>query len=219
MSWTSKFHKQPKQQCYRLQSFFTHVIKTSIPQHLEREKIHIKHYIILRHGAHLFPPPTKWDRASVSQSLVLTGRCCHCRWRMTRSRRTYFCFFCGFVVLLLLFVVVIFAVFLQQAGGQHRPCCFSTTAAVPVSQPRVQNRSVRSERKVKPQKDLKQHHVVDSFSLECEHWPIQMPKEAYMPIYRPKLSLRNDQQEKERVRDLPGLRLAKIKYKAYRLLL
>ena len=46
-----------------------------------------------------------------------------------------------------------------------------------------------------------------------------MPKEAYMPIYRPKLSLRNDQQEKERVRDLLGLRLAKIIYKAYMLLL
>ena len=181
----------------------------------KRNSYYALHGIKLCHGAqsHLFPPPTKRDRALVSQSLVLMGRCCHCRWRMTRSRRTYFCFFCGFVVLLLLFVVVvIFDVFLQQAGGQHRPRCFSTTAAVPVSQPRVQNRSVRSERKVKPQKVLKQHHVVDSFSLECEHWPIQMPKEAYMPIYRPKLSLRNDhslRQEKERVRDLPSLRLAK----------
>ena len=38
MSCTSKFHKQPKQQRYRLQSFLAHFIKTSIPQHLERKK-------------------------------------------------------------------------------------------------------------------------------------------------------------------------------------
>ena len=166
-------------------------------EHSEKE-IHIKHNIVLWHDAHLFPPPTKKDRASVSQSHALTARCCHCRWRMTRSKRT--CFYCCCCCFLVVDLVVI-VVFLQQAVGHHRPRQLCTTAAVPLlSQPQVQNRSVRSERKVKPQKDLKQHHVVDSFSLECEHWPIQMPKEAYMPIYRPKLSLRNDhslRQEKD----------------------